>query len=79
MVGIPAIVIVAAVTALELTKTGMLPGVHIDLKYEVFEVDLTCIVVVAALGCLLMFVYDLILSTLLRLARHKEVEIKELR
>ena len=79
MAGIPLLVILGALTSLRLTKTGMLPGVDIDLKYKTFEVTLTGIVVVAALGCLLMFLYDMILTTLLKMTRRKDIEIKELR
>lgn len=78
LVGIPVIIVLGAVTALELTKTGMLPGVNIDLKYEMFEVDLVSTIIVASLGCLLMFLYDMVLSVLLRMTRRKEIEIREL-
>ncbi len=79
LIGIPAVVVFGALTSRELAKTGLLPGVQIDLKYQLFQVTLTGTVVVAALGCLLMFVYDMALSTLLRMTRRKEVEISELR
>lgn len=79
LVGIPVIIVLGAVTALELSKTGLLPAVNIDTEYLLFEVDLTGKVVVAALGCLLMFLFDMILTTLLRMARRKDIEIKELR
>ena len=79
LAGIPVIVVLGAVTALELTKTGMLPGVRIDTKYQLFEVTLSGVVIVAALGCLMMFLFDMALMTLLKLTRRKEVEIKELR
>ena len=78
-VGIPVIVVLGAVTSRELAKAGILPGVHVDTEYKVFEVTLTCVVTIAALGCLLMFLFDMALTILLRLARQKEVEIKELR
>lgn len=77
LIGIPVIVILAAITSLNLAKSGILPGV-VDLEYELFEVTLTGVVVVAGLGCLLMFIYDMVLTTLLRMTRRKEAEIKEL-
>ena len=77
IVGIPAIVILAAMTSLKLARMGTLPGV-VDAKYELFEVTLTGVVAVAGLGCLVMYVYDMMLSTLLRMFKRKEVEIKEL-
>lgn len=79
LAGIPVIVVLGALTSLELAKTGMLPAVHVDTEYLLFEVTLAGVVIVAALGCLLMFVYDMILTTLLRLTIHKEDEIRELR
>ncbi len=78
LVGIPVIIILGAVTSLELAKTGILPMVHVDAKYQSFEVTLSGLVIVAALGCLLMFLYDMILTVLLRMTKRKEVEIKEL-
>jgi len=76
--GIPAIIVLAAMTSLELAKAGMLPGVGLDRKSRLFEVTLTGVVIVAAVGCLLMFVYDMVLTMLLRMTRRKEVELKEL-
>ena len=77
VVCIPIIVVLAAVTSLRLTEAGMLPGVNLDRKARLFEVTSTSIVVVAAVGCLLMFVYDMALTMLLRKTRRKEVELKE--
>lgn len=79
LAGIPVIVVLGAVISLELAKTGILPAVHIDTKYQSFEVTLSGVVIVAAIGCLMMFLFDMALMTLLKLTRHKEVEIKELR
>jgi len=79
LIGVPAIVVLSAVTSLQIAKTGRLPGVHVDINYEVFEVTLVCIVIIATLGCLLMFLYDMALSVLFRLSRSKEAEVKELR
>ncbi len=78
LVCIPAIVVLAAVTSLKLAEAGMLPGVSLDKKLRLFEVTLTGVVIVAAFGCLMMFVYDMALTMLLRMARQKEVELKEL-
>ena len=77
LAGIPIIVILAAMTSLELAESGVLPGV-VDLEYELFEVTLTGVIIVAGLGCLIMFVYDMILSALLRMIKRKEVKLKEL-
>ncbi len=77
LVCIPTIVVLAAVTSLKLAKAGMLPGVSLDKKLRLFEVTLTGVVIVAALGCLLMFVYDMALTMLLRMTRRKEVKPKE--
>ncbi len=79
LAGIPFIIIFSAATSLELAKTGILPGVSVDTKYRLFETTLTCVVIIAAVGCLLMFVYDAALTIVLRATRRKEVEIKELR
>lgn len=79
LVGIPVVVVLGALTSLKLAGTGMLPGVSLDIRLQLFEVTLTGVVIVAALGCLLIFVYDMALTTLLRMTRRKEVEIKELR
>jgi hypothetical protein len=78
VVGIPTIIVLAAVTTLKLVEAGVLPGVNVDRKSRLFEVTLTGVVVVASFGCLLMFVYDMALSMLLRMTRRKEVELKEL-
>lgn len=78
LAGIPVIVILAAVTSRMLAITGMLPGVSIDTQYQSFDVTLLGVVIIAGLGCLIMFVYDMILSTLLRMTKRKEVELKEL-
>jgi hypothetical protein len=77
IISIPAIVVLAAVTSLELAKARMLPGVTLDMKSRLFKVTLTGVVIVAAVGCLLMFVYDMVLTIFLRMIRRKEVEIKE--
>lgn len=77
LIGIPIIVILAAMTSLKLAITGIVPGI-IDLKYELFEVTLSGVVMIASLGCLIMYVYDLILTVLLRMTRRKEAELKEL-
>ena len=77
LIGIPIIVILAAMTSLKLAKSGVLPGV-IDSEYELFEVTLTGVVMVAGLGCLIMYVYDMALTVLLRMTRRKEVKLKEL-
>lgn len=77
IIGIPTIVVLAAVTSLELAKAGMLPGVSLDRKSRLFEVTLTGVVIIAAVGCLLMFLYDMALTMLLRMTRRKEVELKE--
>lgn len=79
LAGIPVIVVLGALTSLELAKTGMLPAVRVDTKYLLFEITLAGVVIVATLGCLLMFVYDMVLTTLLRLTIHKEDEIRELK
>jgi len=79
IIGIPVIVIFAALTSRELAKTGMLPGVCIDRKYQLFEVNSAGVIIVAAIGCLFVFLYDLILTILLRTAIRKEIEIKELK
>lgn len=79
LAGIPLIVVAGAMTSLKLAATGMIPGVNLDVKMELFEVTMTGVVTVAAIGCLLMFVYDMILSILLKMTNRKEVEIKELK
>lgn len=78
LVGIPIIVILAAVTAQKLAEAGILPGVSLDRKSRLFEVTLSGVVIVAAVGCLLMFLYDMALTILLRTTKRKEVELKEL-
>ena len=78
LVCIPAIVILAAMTSLELAKAGMLPRVSLDRKLLLFEATFTGVAVVAASGCLVMFVYDMAITMLLRMTRRKEAELKEL-
>jgi len=78
IVGIPVIVVLAAMSSLKLARMGILPGVVIDAKYQLFEVTLFGVVSVAGLGCLVMYVYDMMLSTLLRMTKRKEIELKEL-
>ena len=77
LMGIPAIIILAAMTSLKLAMAGVVPGV-IDKKYELFEVTLAGVVMVAGLGCLIMFVYDMALTVLLRMTRKKDAELREL-
>ena len=79
LIGIPAIIVLSAVTTLELAKNRMLPAVNIDTKYQLFQVNLAGVVIVSAFGCLLMFLYDAALTILLRLFKQKEVKIEELR
>lgn len=77
LVGVPAIVILAATTALKLAEIGRLPGIIVEDR--LFKVTLTGVVVVAGLGCLVMYIYDMMLSTVIRMMlRKKEVELKEL-
>lgn len=79
LVAIPVIVVLGAMTVLELAKLGVLPAVRIDKEYQIFEVTFGGMAIVAAVGCLLMFVYNMILQILLKMTRRKEAEIKELR
>jgi hypothetical protein len=78
IIGIPLIVVLAAMSSLKIANMGILPGVVIDAKYQLFEVTTLGVVAVAGLGCLVMYVYDMMLSTLLRMTKRKEVELKEL-
>ena len=74
LAGIPVIVVLGAMASLELAKTGMLPAVHVDTKYMLFEVTLAGQVIVAALGCLLMYLFDMVLTVLLRMGTKKNRE-----
>ena len=79
IVSIPTIIVLTAVTSLKLAETGMLPGVSLNRKSQLFEVTLTGVVMVAAVGCLLMFVYDMVPTMILRMIRLKEGKLKELK
>jgi hypothetical protein len=70
LVGVPAIVVLGAMTSLKLARLGLIPGV-VDVEYELFEVTLMGVVAVAGLGCLVMYVYDMMLSTVLRMTKRK--------
>jgi len=76
---IPLLVMLASTVCRRLAEMDMLPGVVLDIKYEVFEVRLTGVVIIAALGCFLMLLFDTGLSILLRTLRRKDRGLKELR
>lgn len=76
---IPLLVMLASTVCRRLAEMDMLPGVGIDVKYEVFEVKLTGVVIIASLGCFLMLLFDTGLSIVLRAFRRKDRGLKELK
>jgi hypothetical protein len=73
---IPVIVVLGTISSLHLAKTGILPGVLVDREYQSFEVNMPGIVIVASLGCLMMFIYNILTMILLKITRKKDVEVE---
>ena len=80
LVGLPLLVALVSYTVLKIAETELLlPFVVLDMKYRSFELSMDGIVIVAALGCLIIFICDIILTRLLKTIRHKDVKLEEVR
>jgi hypothetical protein len=63
----PMMIVLAAVSTMVLAKYGLIPRLIIDTEKEIFQVNLQSITTIAALSCMLMFLYEMILKAFLRL------------
>ena len=77
LISLPLLIALASYTVLRLAETGKLPYVIIDEKYRSFELTMAGVVIVASLGCLIIFIYDIVLTRVLKTVRRKDVKLEE--